>query len=809
MGRPVGLDINGWRDYGCRDWSAEDPGASAGPPVTLDGGTYSVIVEHDDMLVGGPQAILSPIGRGQGWSDIGAASKRRLLAGHWSDLLADTAGLSFDRDMRAAAQALSRLADQRIFCMPDHAGMCEAHQNRLLDALSGLRERRPILLWRSVALVLGLLDSGGLPDATDGIRIGCLIHSGDGIERQYLVLRRLADHQDRLAPERAGPGGVCGPALGLRRLLLQAEEAVGEANHMLRETRSDPPRMAANLLFCEAPLPGEEIVRRNNGNWLKLCTPREFVLPDLADGLAELSVEADQVVLLSPLAERHRDLLGSGLAARGVSRPVIIAHPDTAARGALFAARRMERGIPHYLDRLDQISLIVMRGDRPVFEDLIPTNAIVPGNREYISKPITSMLWTAGMAEVQFYIRKGPREIRRWVTPPQATPDRNEGLEIQLRQMPAQGWARLSVTAAEWEPLRRAPIVLDWGALDVDPRTEAEILASLERPRPAVPRRVHYTAHIGLWDGSLRKPGLRQALERFRPNDPNAVAALAAAVAVPFRRSARHPQGPLGPFHPVGTDGELPEELDAKIRQRFFRVVERVGDDLLSAMRPPADALGNNDALRFLTWIFAACPPGVQAAVVAAFEAVLRSTWHPLLRPRQAITVVVHGLGRVVTDKDVIRCMILLMCDRLADNRLLAPFASLLSRPLATPKVLATLDVEAIAADLRGVLQRQARAGALGRDYKYALMVVAGLLRVREEDPWALTKDRSPAAIGLAKELKTMATMLQRGCARATGAAQKDAMVAKLAMTVALIDYLETDTGRPDILTAMEQIDTN
>jgi hypothetical protein len=116
--------------------------------------------------------------------------------------------------------------------------------------------------------------------------------------------------------------------------------------------------MAADLLFREAPLQGEEIVRRINGNWLKLRTPRDFVLPDLADGIAGLSVEADQVLLLSPLAERHRDLLGSGLATRGSGRPVIVAHPETAARGALFAARRMERGIPHYLDRLDQISLI-------------------------------------------------------------------------------------------------------------------------------------------------------------------------------------------------------------------------------------------------------------------------------------------------------------------------------------------------------------------------------------------------------------------------------------------------------------------
>ena len=155
-------------------------------------------------------------------------------------------------------------------------------------------------------------------------------------------------------------------------------------------------------------------------------------------------------MLLSPLASRHHARLGEVLARGHEGRSPVIVAPDTAARGALFAARRIEHGIPHYLDRLDQVSLIVMRGHEPVFEDLIPANAMVPGNREYVSRPITSMVWKAGMEEVQFYIRKGPSEIRRWVTRVPVAPKRDERLEIHLRQMPAQGWATLSVTSVEW-----------------------------------------------------------------------------------------------------------------------------------------------------------------------------------------------------------------------------------------------------------------------------------------------------------------------------------------------------------------------
>ena len=366
MRRPVGLDLNGWRDFGCRDWSAEDPDEPPNGAISIDGGICSVVVEHEDLLVvGGPQALLSPIGRGKGWSDIGDISMRRHLANHWSDLAAGTTRPCFDGDMRAAARALSLLADQRVVCIPDHGLIGEAQQKHLLAALSGPREPRPMLLWRSVALVLGLIDGGTLPEAAEGVRIACLIHGADGIEQQILILRQLAGHPDMVAPERAGSGEICFPALGLAHLLARASAAVEAANPALRDRPTETPRMAADLLFREAPLHAEEIVRRDNGNWLKLRIPHGFSPAELMADIATLSIDADCVVLLSPLASRHHARLGEVLARGHEGRSPVIVAPDTAARGALFAARRIEHGIPHYLDRLDQVSLIVMRGHEP------------------------------------------------------------------------------------------------------------------------------------------------------------------------------------------------------------------------------------------------------------------------------------------------------------------------------------------------------------------------------------------------------------------------------------------------------------
>jgi hypothetical protein len=147
---------------------------------------------------------------------------------------------------------------------------------------------------------------------------------------------------------------------------------------------------------------------------------------------------------------------------------------------------------------------------------------------------------------------------------------------------------------------------------------------------------------------------------------------LAAAASASYGRSARHPDGPLGPFYPVGTDGELPNELDGATRQRFFDVVERVADDLIRPINRPADALRNYDELRFLTWIFAACPQAAREAVLAAFEAVLAGREHQLLGPVRARTVVIHGLGGIVADKELIRRLIPLLCGQLPNTAFLA-----------------------------------------------------------------------------------------------------------------------------------------
>ncbi len=782
----VGLDLNGWRDFGCRDWNVDDPGLLPDVPCLIEGGRGSVVVNTDvsGEWVGGPQAILSPIGRGSGWGEIGLPSRRRALVDLWREFLEEDKDPTIGVGFSAVAESLARQADEVVFCMPDVAAMDEARQDELLKALRGYRRPRPTLLWRSVAVVLDLLDGGENDGALkEDMRIALLTHGSAGFELQHFQLRSLPEAGRRLTPERDGTGAVLAPELGLSRLLALAGKAVGGANPALRERPCEAPRMPIDLLFADDE-PGEEIVRRDTGDWLALRPPVGFTLSNVTPlELEDLS--ADLFLLDTPLPARHEAWLKACLPNLAWHR----AAPGAAARGALFAGRRIQCGIPHYLDHLDQIALAVLGMDGPLFEDLIPPDAVVAGNREYAPAPITSLAWSAGMTRSKFFIRKGEREIRRWESPEIAAPDDAQRLEVHLRQKPAQGRARLTVTAPDWELLRRSPIHLDWEGMALEERSEAEILKSLERPPPAVPQRICYRPHIGLWDGSLSWPRLIAPLDRVDIDDPDSLGRL-----VTWLRSRRIIEG--GTCTPVGSDGDLPPGLDSSMRNRFDEILRQLAEQLLRNIRRNV-AGTDNLALLCLTWSYARCPAGIQEELRQA----ARSGRHPLLKPPKAKRVVIQGLGRVTTDADALGQFIPHFSAYLNNNDYLGAFAALVSRPAAAPLVLAEKETYALCASrLREVLASQLEQKNFKISFKYALLALGGLLRVREVSPWALVADRSQQARDLVNVLEKIASCLTRGERNIRGLQEKREI------TEELIKYLNGSGGAPDILAIAENI---
>ena len=791
MRRMAGLQLDGWHDHACRGWSLDGEVSADTYAELVEGGYASVIVSQKRDAIGGPQAIHSPIGRGGGWGQVGYTGRRRLAA-LWSDFLAGKAVPSWTTDIRAAADALTRQAQDIVLCIPDRPEMDEARQQALLTALAGPKRPQLTLLWRPVAMTLDWLATTDGCRARDGMRVACLQHASDGFELQYLTLRALPSEGGLLVPERAGCGHVIAPHLGLQALHDAAEHEIARENGLLLTSLTGRPRLPADQLFGPCPSPTMEVFRLENGDWRLINSLKAGGLPDMLPPLAELGAQTADIILLStPLAARHHAWLCAAWVTPQV--PVQLLDLGASASGSLRAARRIARGTPHYLDRLDQISLVVLRQGEPVFEDLIPANAVVAGDKEYVSSPITNMVWGRDMASAQFFLRKGDQEIRRWVTPDVPAPDADQPLVIQLRQRPAQGWAALTIGSRNWDYLARNPIRLDWTTLRKESRPEQEILASLRRPRPIVPDRFFQTPGMLAWEGLPGRDGLSSVLAKFDLNRPGDLSRLAQMI----RANPRSQDGSRS--RPIGTNGELPEKLSREDQLNLHRVIDLLADHLglhVSYGR----VLPNNDLLLALTWMYELCPPAVVREIICAVNCSLDGHRHVFLAPKQSTTIVMHGAGRVIRDpSDLINLIPKLLKWISSANSLnngLGLLAGLLSRPKIAPIILNDLNVEKIALVLSEIFIRITRNRYAGSRLKYMLISIVSLIRVRDLDPWVLVADRSIGAALLIKIMREDTAYLHNPRTKIT--TQSIAEVIKM---------LQGEGGRPDIFSILDEIE--
>jgi len=605
-------------------------------------------------------------------------------------------------------------------------------------------------------------------------------------------LRALPAEPGLLVPERGGFGQLIASHLGLRTLRDAAEQVIAEANGLTLTPLLGRLRLPDDQLFAPSPAPMMEVFRLENADWRLLRAPGPYVLHDRPETVKDLvGSEADIVLLSTPLAARHHTWLRAAWA--DLTVPLQILDPGTSASGSLIAARRIARGTPHYLDRLDQIALIVMRQGEPVFEDLIPPNAIVAGNREYVSQPITNMMWGRDMASAQFFLRKGEKEIRRWVTPEVPGPDADQPLIIQLRQRPAQGWAVLTVGSREWGYLARNPIRLDWTTLIRESRPEQEILASLRRPRPTVPDRFFQIPGMLAWQGPSGRDGLSSLLARFDLDRPGDLSRLAQII----RSNPRSKDGSSS--RPIGTNGELPADLSAKDQLNLHRVINSLVDHLYFHVLS-GKGLKNNDALLALTWMYELCPPELVTEIIGAVKCSLDGRKHVFLAPKQSTTIVMHGAGRVIRDQsdliDLIPTLLKWLTYASSLNNGLGLLAGLMSRPKLAPSVLYELKVETIADALSKIFIRITRNRYAGSRLKYMLISIVSLIRVREVDPWALVADRSIGASTFIKIMEEETEYLRNSRTKIT--TQSIAEIIKM---------LHGEGGRPDIFSIIDEIE--
>lgn len=747
--RSVGLELNGCSDIAARDWSV------SGEPLErveyAAGGVESEAVKLETpgrgaRWIGGPQAALAPHGRGQGWGALGASTFRKSLIG----ALRVPSESDNAHVVVAGVGALTRGADFVMLTVPDLPEFDEARQGALLKALAASR-RRVQLVWRSVAAFHALYGRN-VTKFTDGDRVRLLLHGPDGIEDQTLVLRDDPDRPGHSAPLREGPGRLIREDLGLLRLFERARDVVERRNPHIPWDKCERSRLGPHLLTGEAQPGDVEILRHQNGTWLKASAP-ELTATGLGitDGGPKFPAEDPKpsiTVIVSPILNALSSRMLHAVGVEG--QTPVLKNPRALARGALLSARLIERGLPHYFDKLAPIAIAVMRpSGQPAFEPLIGEDEIVPANREYRSKELEGFRWGLGKRKMEFYVLKGTREVRHWVVERDEGPRDDTEVVLTLRQTPGQSWARLSIYSRNWEALARNPVELDWDALEPIEMTPEEVLKKLKIPEPEPPERVAELTQIDLWRGAdWAGEGALRLLHR---SPELKVMQLADGWYEILKQPRRHPVTKER-FWCVSTDGELPAELSQDDRNAFAKVVERLTDVVMSAALDKP--LVNNGPLLALTWTFTFCPEPVQERIVEALEAEGVGSEHPLLSQSFSRRVLRQAAGRAVVDKGRLERLFRYYAACEINNDVVSGLGKALARRKEAPDALTREIVDTLAEKLSAELKRSVQVSNFKRRFLNTLLALAALFRWRHREPCALVRHTDPVGAKLAEAVE-------------------------------------------------------
>ena len=773
----LGCDLNGLRDFTAL-------GNESGERRITDLGIHGSLVRlavDGDRWMGGRQAALAPHGKGKGWGPIGDPANRVFVR----DLLCGLptgAGYAHAEALVCLLDDFAGDAREAVFAVPDVPTFDEAAREQLLSILDRSSKVRPTLLWRSIAAILGWLDepclSGGA-QVREGMRVAVLSVMGEGVQvADAMLIREPWGNSDLWVPERDRTGaetsesfaGEQGPQLIAARV---AGELGLDPEAVLRCTNA-PWRagVGAEPLF--------ELVRKPDGGWRRLpdvayprTKPRR---EDVPEAFGKRLRDADAVLVEGPMVDNRAwmeivfealDLLGD---------PRLHQMPcDGVARGCLAAAQRSRIGKPVYYDFLPQLQINALVGDDPQFVELIPGNQRLRGGDVYRREAPGDFAISKGARRLTFYLfKEGFAKGRKAEADLPEEASEGHRIRVTVEQRPGQGFAQVRIGSDSFEALRRRPVQLDWARMEIVDETPEEILRILKGEIGLrYPDAVTTHGHAIHWhpdhpEGSLLKqleaychlPLLREgridakaheALQRIRErfSRPATPYIVAKRMQVPCRDR--------GSFRALNSDGSLPsatvvlpvpDAADATLNAALSKAADELAR-LAARANAHDDKALLGDLVGFASWCFHRCPDLIVDVLADAYEGRIGlPIQHILLR---------EGIGRVVHRPRQFQRYFAAVDGRLAQlGKLTSAEFSALGRVLGGCES-ASDHLPARTADriLREtidqlVLENQKDAGnAYKRKFKFALLMLAALLRCRHARAAFLDPNSSPDATRL------------------------------------------------------------
>ena len=693
MSREVaGMDLNGVWDH-----VATESGAQEGEQRRQehDEGPRSVVVRADrakgkgTTLIGGLDAVSTIYGRGSEFGEKGDPARRRETADAWRELretgddedtneadhlLARDIGNDEEWEISAGDVLLagarsaigwheekSSVSKNAGFCIPDDPETTESVQARILEVLGrrALGGTKVHLVWDSVAVALAMLDE--TPALMEEESIGVVVSYGNEVRTHVFQLREDNGRTGVVLPVRTGPKDRREWRKGwewMRDMARVRITSFRDKEKVERQTRA--------IEYWARGVTQDAWIRDETGGWNRVATPRNAITAGMVPDAAVDLENRGTVIAWSPVGGRVTDAMVASLAKAG--RKALAAPVYAASRGALLAARAIERRETPWFDHLEEFCLTIAEGSKRTKRrtrkelPLIRKEKVVRAGEPYrtpraeAEKVSQGLKLEKGKSELVIPLRKG--RMRGMERIEIETTDRDHDVVIVAVQQPATGYARIEIDSPTYGPWSEEAkkVVFRPDAMD---------------GMRIVPHLVRFAgAEEAWWENGKPTPEARRLemlAARCRQGGFNAV--------TPAERDMLYkwlnqPRGtpPVDQRYTVGTDGDLPPPNDAtgwtaERRTQAARDLDEVvmagGCTLLERYEAGNDGRVRLGALNRLhmvaSWTFARCPGQILDLLLDAVEGGERARETVQYTTDGAHRAILQGLGRTVRDGERMR----------------------------------------------------------------------------------------------------------------------------------------------------------
>ena len=693
----------------------------------------------------GIQSEAAPHGRGSGWGRIGEPDNRVDILKMLKEVQRNDLNKETQEAFISAMSDFVSGSELSVFAIPDTPDYGEVVRDRYLHLLRRVNGIRPLLLWRSVAALLGWIANPGA-NARAGMNAAILSLMANGVHVSILSLEeeKLRNGEPILVPERRKPGKLIGSSFRGDTVVKSAQNQLARVSRLSQSEIETGAMSPWRFAVGKKPIP--EIVRINHA-WRKL-PPLDYLCPspdkmDVPDDIL-LEISKAEILLIEGPFAGNNAWRGKILATLQSTHAVAELSKDTVAHGCFNAALRHRLGQPMYFDFLPQLEINAMKDNSPRFVELIEKNQRCRGGEPFRAQAPGKYVINRGTKRLPFWLFKedSDRGRKAYANLPEEA-DQQYPLTVSVEQIPGQGFAEVRISSREFDALRQSPINLEWKEMEETEQTKKEVLEEFTSwpntdVRPGDPY---------LWREEHPKGSLVKLLVKFRKAPilkDGGVDPISQELLNQIRRRFSTPwfnTKKSNSFRVLDSTGRLPKStkehsMPVDAEKELNRALIKLEKDMVDLHLCFGDKIGKkilSDVFGFASWCFWRCPPRVADLLLDIYcNTTSHKIHHSLLR---------EGVARVANKPEQLTRYFVAIYERLKKNKdsINSSEYSGLARVLGTSEIAASTLDRVIATKILEVTvkdivdeNKKSKDTAYKTRFNNALLMLTVLLRHRK-----------------------------------------------------------------------------